>query len=132
VDRVAVPPGDDVDLDALMLRVRDAARAGTGGEGALPKASGDDVARRLELIRVLEAQGEWNERARQSLVALADGVRALRDDWADAEAELRREMTRLSALVAQLRPVASRKRRGPASKRRGGKARTAGTGRARR
>ena len=107
---------EDVDLDALMLRVRDAARMG-------PAA--DDVARELDLIRVIEAQGEWNEHARQSFMALAEAIRALRDDWAGVQAGLRREIAELSALVEQLR-AAPRTRRATASARGGAKRQPAG------
>ena len=104
MDTVAKPVSDDVDLDALMLRVREAAMTGGAGGGAVqPQAAGDLTARELDLIRVLEAQGDWNEQARQSLAALADCIRTLRDDWTDVQARLRREISELSALVEQLR-----------------------------
>jgi hypothetical protein len=113
-----------VDLDALMLRVREAAMTGAGGAASLqPQAAGEGPSREreLDLIRVIEAQGDWNEQARQSLTALADCIRTLRDDWADERAELRREIGQLAALVAHLRPAATPRRRGkvqPAGKRR--------------
>ena len=128
MDRVPIPISDDIDLDALMLRVRDAARAGAAGGTLATPAAGNDVARELDLIRVLEAQGEWNEHARQSFVALADGIRALRDDWAEAQAGLRREIAQLSALVERL----ARTRRPAAAPRGSGKGRPAGNKRARR
>jgi hypothetical protein len=122
---VATPAGNDVDLDALMVRVREAAMAGASSGGPVqPQAAGDGSARDLDLIRVLEAQGDWNEHARQSLTALVDGIRALRDDWADVQAGLRREISQLTALVEQLRrrrPAASprsRSKRRPAGKKR--------------
>jgi len=123
MDTEATPVGDEVDLDALMLRVREAAMTGAAGGGAVqPQAAGDGTARELDLIRVLEAQGDWNEQARQSLAALADCIRTLRDDWADERAGLRREIARLSALVEPRRsPAASPRRRSkarPAIKRR--------------
>ena len=123
MDRVATPIGDEVDLDALMLRVRDAAMAGAGAGTATVQlqAAGDGSARELDLIRVLEAQGDWNEHARQSFAALVDGIRALRDDWAEAQAALRLEIGQLSALVEQLR-----KRRPAAAPRTRGKRRPAG------
>ena len=123
MDTVAKPVSDDVDLDALMLRVREAAMTGAAGGGTVqPPAAGDGTARELDLIRVLEAQGDWNDQARQSLAALADCIRTLRDDWADERAGLRREIGRLSALVEQLRAAAAPPRRRskvpPAGKRR--------------
>ena len=141
VDTVAKPVSDDVDLDALMLRVRDAAMTGAASGGTVqPQAAGDGTARELDLVRVLEAQGDWNEQARQSLAALVDCIRTLRDDWADVQAGLRREIGQLSALVEQLRsatspPVArpsspahtpSRTRRAAASPRGSSKRRPAG------
>ena len=123
MDTVAKPVSDDVDLDALMLRVREAAMTGAAGGGTVqPQAAGDGTARELDLIRVLESQADWNEQARQSLAALADCIRTLRDDWVDERAGLRREIGQLSALVEQLRSAAAPTRRRskvpPAAKRR--------------
>jgi hypothetical protein len=123
VDIGAKPVSDDVDLDALMLRVREAAMTGAAGGGTVePPAAGDGTARELDLIRVLEAQGDWNDQARQSLAALADCLRTLRDDWADERAGLRREIGQLSALVEKLRsapaPTRRRSKVRPAAKRR--------------
>jgi len=68
VDTVAKPVSDDVDLDALMLRVREAAMTGAAGGGTVqPQAAGAGTARELDLIRVLEAQGDWNEQARPAV-----------------------------------------------------------------
>ena len=103
MDRVAKPVGDDLDLDALMTRVREAAMAGGPSGGATHPQSGDANGADLDLVRVLDAQGEWNEQTRQSLAALADCLRTLRDDWTDAHARLRDELSQLSALVAGLR-----------------------------
>jgi hypothetical protein len=103
MDTVAKPIGDDLDLEALMTRVREAAGAGGPVAGTARQQSGDEVnGADLDLIRVLDAQGEWNEQTRQSLAALADCLRTLRDDWADAHARLRDELSQLSALVAGL------------------------------
>jgi len=112
VDTVAKPVSDDVDLDALMLRVREADMTGAAGGGTVQApAAGEGAARELDLIRVLEAQGDWNDQARQSLAALADCLRTLRDDWADERAGLRSEIGRLSTLVEQLRSAAAAPRR---------------------
>ena len=113
VDRVAKQARDEEDLDVLMRRVREAAMAGTTSAVTVqPQVAGEAAARELDLVKVLEAQGEWNEQARQSLAALVDCIRTLRDDWADAQAGLRRELERLSALVGEVRsttaPAASR------------------------
>ena len=102
MDTVARPSSDDLDLDALMLRVRDAAALVVAAEGTVP-ATGEATARELDLIRLLEAQGDWNEQARQALAALVECIRTLRDDWADVQAGLRQEIGQLSALVEQLR-----------------------------
>ena len=122
MDTVAKPVTDDVDLDALMLRVREAAMTGAAGGGTVQApAAGAGAARELDLIRVLEAQGDWNDQARQSLAALADCIRTLRDDWATERAGLRQEIGRLSTLVEQLRAAAPPRRRSkvpPAGKRR--------------
>jgi hypothetical protein len=136
---VATPVSEDVDLDALMMRVREAAMAGTASGGTIQTQVGEGAAPELDLIRVLEAQDQWNEQARQSFTALVDGIRALRDDWADAQTGLRREIRDLTALVEQLRstpspagrpsapaPTSSGRRRGAASPRGGGKGRPSG------
>ena len=112
MDRVAIPISDDLDLDALMVRVRDAARGGAARGGALQvQSASDETARELDLIRVLEAQSAWNEHARQALMALTDAIRALRDDWAEVQAGLRREIAQLTAQVEQLRAPARTRRK---------------------
>jgi hypothetical protein len=146
VDTVVKPVSDDVDLDALMVRVRDAVMTGAASGGTVqPQAAGEGTARELDLIRVLEAQGDWNEQARQSLAALADGIRTLRDDWDETLAGLRRDIGQLSVLVEHLRsatspPVARRgspahppspERRAAVSPRGSSKGRPAGKRRAR-
>ena len=108
MDTGAKPVSDDLDLDALMLRVRDAAMTGaSSGATVQPQAAGDRSSHELDLVRVLETQGDWNEHVRQSLAALVDCIRTLRDDWADTQAGLRREIGQLSALVEQLRSATS-------------------------
>ena len=106
MDTGATPGGDDLDLDAPMLRVRDAAMTVVAGSGTAP-AAGEATARELDLIKVLEAQGEWNEQARQSLTALVECIRTLRDDWANVQSGLRQEIGQLSALVEQIRSAAA-------------------------
>jgi len=104
VDRLPTDLSDDVDLDALMIRVREAAMAsGTSGGAARLQTAGDPKGADIDLVRVIDAQGEWNEHTRQSLAALVECLRTLRDDWADAHARLREEMGHLSALVGELR-----------------------------
>ena len=113
MDTVADPVGDDLDLDALMIRVREAAMAGA----ARPETAADVKGADIDLVRVIDAQGEWNEQTRQSLVALVECLRTLRDDWADAHARLRDDVGQLAALVSDLRkrrtaaPRAAAKRR---------------------
>jgi hypothetical protein len=108
MDTVAKPIGDDLDLDALMIRVREAAMAGgTSGSATRPQTGGDGNGADADLVRVLDAQGEWNEQTRQALAALVDGLRTLRDDWTDAHARLRDKLSQLSALVGKLRTGAA-------------------------
>jgi hypothetical protein len=98
----AKPFGDDLDLDALMARIREA--ASSAGTGTPPRQNGSSDAKHAEsdLVRVLDAQGEWNEHTRQSLAALVECLRTLRDDWTDAHTRLQDEVRRLSAKVARL------------------------------
>jgi hypothetical protein len=116
VDTVARPISDERDLDALMLLVRDAAMTAAASSGIQPQAAGEGTARELDLIKVLEAQGDWNEHVRQSLAALVDCIRTLQDDWADVQAGLRGDIGQLSALIDRLRSASSSKaaRSGPA------------------
>lgn len=94
---------DDLDLDALMIRVREEAMAsGTSGGAARPQAAGDATGEDIDIVRVIDAQGEWNEHTRQSLAGLVECLRAMRDDWTDAHARLREEIGQLSALVGDL------------------------------
>lgn len=104
MDRLPTDLSDDLDLDALMIRVREAAMAsGTSGGAARPQTAGDAKGADIDLARVIDAQGEWNEHTSQSLAALVECLRTLRDDWTDAHARLREEMGHLSALVGELR-----------------------------
>jgi len=136
---IAIPFDDDPDLDALMVRVRDAARGGTlASRPGQPPTSSEADAGELDVVRVLEAQGDWNEQARQELVALLDCIKSLRDDWNEAHAGLCREIARLSAQVAELRASVGaptpgsivfenlRSRRAPTSSRRPTKRRSVG------
>jgi hypothetical protein len=104
VDRLPTDLSDDVDLDALMIRVREAAMAsGTSGGAARPQTAGDPKGADIDLVRVIDAQGEWNEHTRQLLAALVECLQTLREDWTDAHARLREDMSHLSALVRELR-----------------------------
>jgi hypothetical protein len=104
MDTAAKHGGDDLDLDALMVRVRDAAMAGAGnGDASRRDTASDATGAEIDLVRLIDAQGEWNEHTRQALAALLDCLRTLRDDWMDAHARLRREVAQLSELVGELR-----------------------------
>lgn len=112
MDRVAKSLGDDHDLDALMVRVREAALSGAPGSSApRPQPSGEASGADVDLARVLDAQGEWNDQARQSLAALVECLRTLRDDWADAHARLQEELRQISAVVEELRSGTAAARR---------------------
>ena len=88
-----------------MIRVREAAMAsGTSSGAARPQTAGDAKGADIDLVRVIDAQGEWNEHTRQLLAALVECLQTLREDWTDAHARLREDMShRLSALVRELR-----------------------------
>ena len=76
---------------------------GPSAEANRPGPAGDASGADIDLIRVIDAQGEWNEQTRQVLAALLEGLRTLRDDWTDAHARLREDVGQLSALVSELR-----------------------------
>ena len=121
MERVAKPFGDDHDLDALMDRVREAALS-SGPAKAAPRsqAAGDANGADVDLVRVLDAQGEWNDQARQSLAALVECLRTLRDDWTEAHARLEQDLRQLSAAVEELRSgtaIARRRSRSPRKRR---------------
>ena len=98
--------GGDSELDALMVRVREAAMAGSSAVTPAPSASTTDPAGSdFDLVRVIEAQGEWNEHTRSSIAAVVNSLRTLRDDWADAHARVCEEIERLAGLVEQLQAV---------------------------
>jgi hypothetical protein len=109
METVAKHVGEDLDLDTLMVRVREAAMAGGASGGAAPaKAAGDATGADSELVRVIEAQGEWNEQTRQAVAMLVDSLRTLRDDWTDANEKLREEVRQLRALVGERRAGAAK------------------------
>jgi hypothetical protein len=119
VNTFAKDVGDDRDLDALMIRVREAALGmGTGGNGtALAHAAGDTPGFDADLVKVIDAQSQWNEQTRKALAELVECLRTLRDDWAEAQKGLQQEMGQLLALVGQLRtmPGAAVGRRNPSA-----------------
>ena len=89
-----------MDLDALMARVREAAM-GTGASGSAAAPAPCDAAGHDSIsIRVIDAQGEWNEHTRKALV----GAGGVPPDAAGrlgrgCRQGLRQEMGQLSALV---------------------------------
>lgn len=102
MDRLPNDVTDDADLDALMTRVREAAMGGSRG-GTVPSQPGDATGPDRDLLRVIDAQAEWNEHASKSLAALVECLRTLRDDYVDAHSRIGREVERLSAIVKQKR-----------------------------
>ena len=107
MDRVSRDVGDDADLDQLMTRVRELAlgtrtsdKAGTAVQAA-DEVSGCDA----DLLRVLDAQSEWNEHTRKALADVVQCLQTLRDDWIEAQKSLGDELARLSARIRHLRPA---------------------------
>jgi hypothetical protein len=107
MDTVADGGSADVDLDALMVRVREAAMTSTPTvtPSGPPAPTADLTGSGFDLVRVIEAQGEWNEHTKKSFAAVVSSLRALRDDWADAHARICQEVERLAAVVDGLHPV---------------------------
>jgi hypothetical protein len=79
---------DDIDLDALMTRVREAA----GSVGEVPAVTdGPAEASRgaaAELGQVLTAQAAWNERMSRSLALIAECLQGLQEAWQDLESRV--------------------------------------------
>ena len=107
MNRVARDVDDDADLDELMIRVRELAlgtrtsdKAGTAVPAA-DEVSGCDA----DLLRVLDAQSEWNEHTRKALGEVVQCLQALRDDWIKAQKSLGDEIARLSARIRHLQPA---------------------------
>ena len=117
MDTFAKHTDDDLDLDALMVRVREAATATDASAATAPLPAGDASGPESDLIRIIDAQGQWNEQTRKALTELVEGLRLLHDDWADAQTNLRREIGRLSALVDERRttPDTTAARRQPST-----------------
>ena len=111
---------DDFDLDALMARVGEAAATGGTSETTAPAQNAPALpSRDVALVRVIEAQGEWNEHTSKSLAGLVECLRTLRDDWTQAQTRLRQEVGQLSAIVEEMRTTtkaAVARAQGPAAK----------------
>jgi hypothetical protein len=107
----------DDDLDELMNRVREAALGTGSSRSATPVAEtpADVTSEDSGVIKVIDAQGQLNEHLRKALGELVECLRTLRDDWADAHEDLRREIGQLSAVVRKRRrtPAAASARRKP-------------------
>jgi hypothetical protein len=92
----------DTDLDALMVRVRRAASGVTGDDSSAalltPDASGD-----ADLVQLVAAQGEWNDRTTKSLASIVDCLQGLQDEWVQTESRLRSEIARMSTLLGEIR-----------------------------
>jgi hypothetical protein len=103
VDTLPKGVSHDLDLDALMIRVREAAMTGgTGRVTAPPLTAGDQIGPDLDLARLIDGQGEWNEQTIKSLAAVVECLRNLRDDWVAAHTRICQELERLSALLEQM------------------------------
>jgi len=121
VDTFPQDAGADSDLDALMMRVREAAMTGSAAIVAPPEPAAptaDPTGSDFDLMRLVEAQAEWNEHTRKAIAAVVSSLRTLRDDWADAHARMCHELEQLAALVDQLRSVDSQGTRRKAARRR--------------
>lgn len=100
---------DDGDLDELMTRVRELALGtGTGSGAGTAAQAGEASGGDSDLLKVIAAQGEWNEHTRKALGEVVQCLQVLRDDWIEAQKGLGDEIARLSALVRQLRPATER------------------------
>jgi hypothetical protein len=92
--------GADLDLDALMAKVRAAANAGDTVAGIL---AGDthqaSDGERLDLMQVIAAQVEWNNHTTKTLAAVADCLRHI-------QSELGIVQSRLTATAAVVEPAA--------------------------
>jgi hypothetical protein len=108
VDKLLTDVSDDAELDALMARVREAALGGGSRGSTVPSQPHDATGPGLDLLRVIDAQAEWNEHASKSLAAVVASLRTLRDDWAEAHSRIGREIERLSAIVER-RPLGAEK-----------------------
>ena len=88
IDKVLDDHSDDVDLDALMSRVREAA----GSVGAVPAVTGGPAeasrGAAAELGQLLTAQAAWNERMSRSLAVIAECLQGLQDAWQDLESRV--------------------------------------------
>jgi hypothetical protein len=97
----------DTDLDALMARVREAANGGTGEDSSAALLTADATGGDSDLVQLIAAQGEWNDRTTKSLASIVDCLRGLQDEWVHMESRLRSEIARVSALVEEIRTAAA-------------------------
>jgi hypothetical protein len=105
---------DDHDLDALMMRVREAARLETAASPAVGQAGEQITVDSLDVGAVLTAQAAWNERTTKSLAVIAECLQNLHDaaHQAEAEAHRRRPQSALArSTVRTGRIKAGRRRR---------------------
>jgi hypothetical protein len=119
VDILQKDVSHDLDLDALMLKVREAAMTGgTGRVTSPPQTAGDQTGPDSDVMRVIDAQGEWNEHTAKSIAAVVECLRNLRDDWEAAHSRLCQDVERLSAALEQVHPLRENKTRHKATPRR--------------
>jgi hypothetical protein len=119
VDILQKDVSHDLELDALMMKVREAAMAGgTGRVTSPPQTAGDQTGPELDLVRVIDAQGEWNEHTTKSLAAVVECLRSLRDDWEAAHSRICQDVERLSAVLDQMHLLDEKKERRKATRRR--------------
>jgi hypothetical protein len=97
----------DTDLDALMARVREAANGGAGEPSSVAHLTTDETCGEPDLVQLVAAQGEWNDRTTKSLASIVDCLQGLQDEWAHVESRLRSELARVSTLVEEMRTVAA-------------------------
>jgi hypothetical protein len=97
----------ETDLDALMARVREAANGGTGEDSSAALLTADATGGDSDLVQLIAAQGEWNDRTTKSLASVVDCLQGLQDEWAHMESRLRSEIARVSTLVEEIRTAAA-------------------------
>ena len=93
----------DTDLDALMARVREAANGGIGESPSAALFTADAGGGDSDLVQLITAQADWNDRTTQSLASIVDCLQGLQDEWVRMESRLRSEIARVSTLVEEIR-----------------------------
>ena len=129
IDLLLDGTSDDLELEALMARVREAAGINQTARKPPPAEQGapadGSAAPTPDLGDLLAAQVAWNERTTKSLALIVECLLGMQEAWQQLDAYVRAERarTRASARPKRGRPRVARARPGRSSKTKKGRSR---------